>query len=69
MSHKLAFFGVKKVVQVVQIEGRGGGAVGRGNLDKIQKNSYFSSGDHPLGVQNWAAILISLVMGLSVCPC
>ena len=29
----------KKVVQVVQI--RGGG---RGNLDKIQKNSYFFSG-------------------------
>ena len=35
--------GFKKVVQVVQI--RGGG---RGNLDKIQKNSYFFSGDRPL---------------------
>ena len=29
--------GVKKVVKVVQIWGSGG----RGNLDKIQKNSYF----------------------------
>ena len=31
----------KKVAKVVQILGRGGG--GRGNLDKIQKNSYFFS--------------------------
>ena len=41
------FFGTlafKKVVKVVQIRGRGGG---RGNLDKIQKNSYFFSGDLP----------------------
>ena len=36
----------KKVIQVVQIRGRGVG--GRGNLDKIQKNSYFFSGNLPL---------------------
>ena len=35
----------KKVVKVVQIRGKGGG---RGNLDKIQKNSYFFSGDLPV---------------------
>ena len=35
----------KKVVQVVQIGGRGGC---RGNLNKIQKNSYFFSGARPL---------------------
>ena len=29
--------GVQKVLQVVQIGGRGG----QGNLDKVQKNSYF----------------------------
>ena len=38
--------GIKqKVVQVVQIRGRVGG---RGDLDKIQKNSLFVSGDLPL---------------------
>ena len=36
MSLKSTFLAFKKVVQVVQI---GGG--GQGNLDKIQKNSYF----------------------------
>ena len=37
-------FGLKKkVAQVVQIGGRGGG-----NLDKIQKNSNFFSWDRPL---------------------
>ena len=35
----LAHWRSKKVVQVVQIRGRGWG--GRSNLDKIQKNSYF----------------------------
>ena len=34
----LAHWRSKKLVQVVQIGGRGWG---RGNLDKIQKNSYF----------------------------
>ena len=38
MSLKSTFLAFKKVVQVVQIRGGGGG---RGNLDKIQKNSYF----------------------------
>ena len=36
MPLKLTFLALKKVVQVVQM---GGG--GQGNLDKIQKNSYF----------------------------
>ena len=36
MSLKSTFLAFKKVVQVVQIGGRGGG-----NLNKIQKNSYF----------------------------
>ena len=39
----LAHWRSKKVVQVVQIRGRGV----RGNLDKIQKKSYFFSGDLP----------------------
>ena len=43
------FFGTlafkKEAVQVVQIRGRAGG---RGNLDKIQKNSYFFSWNLPI---------------------
>ena len=46
MSLKSTFLALKKLVQVVQIGGNGG--VGRGNLDKIQKNSYFFSGNLPL---------------------
>ena len=41
------FFGTlafKKVVHVAQIGGWGGG---RGNLDKVQKNSYFFLGNRP----------------------
>ena len=34
------FWRLNKIVQVVQIGVRGGGG-GRGNLDKIQNNSYF----------------------------
>ena len=46
MSLKSTFLAFKKkVVQAVQI---GGG--GRGNLDKIQKNSTISSGERPLGL-------------------
>ena len=42
MSLKSTFLALKKMVQVVQIRGRGGRwGWGRGNLDKIQKNSYF----------------------------
>ena len=42
MLLKLTFLAFKKVVQVVQNGGKGGG-----NLDKIQKNSSFSSGERP----------------------
>ena len=45
----LAHWRSKKVVQVVQIRGRGGG---RGNLNKMRKNSYFFSGDLPSVIQN-----------------
>ena len=41
LAHKRS----EKVVQVVQIRGMGG-SWGRGNLNKIQKNSYFFSGNH-----------------------
>ena len=50
MSHfesclKRRFFVIKKVLEVIQIRGRGWGG---GNLDKIQKNSSFFSGNRPL---------------------
>ena len=45
MSLKSTFLALKKVVQVVQIGERGGG-----NLDKIQKDGYFFSGDLPLDI-------------------
>ena len=44
MSPKSTFLAFKKVVQVVKMEGKGGG----GNLDKIKKNSSFFSGCRPL---------------------
>ena len=36
-------FTKKKVAVLLDFEGGKGGEVGRGNLDKIQKNSYFFS--------------------------
>ena len=40
----LAHWRSKKMVKLSKLGGRGGG---RGNLDKIQKNSYFFSGNRP----------------------
>ena len=57
------FFGTlafKKVVQVVQIRGRGG----QGNLDKIQKNSYFFRETVPNTWWGWKLDVTTIRFGL-----
>ena len=66
MSLKSTFLAFKKVVQVVQIGGRGGG-----NLDKIQKSSYIFRETFPKSFSRESDLILTIRLHgiLSFCRC